>query len=253
MTTTGTGAGTTIGTGAASGTRKRAVIFDLDGVLVDSFGVMRQAFTIAYAEVVGPGEPPFEQYNRHLGRYFPDIMRIMNLPLEMEEPFVRESYRLAHQVVLFEGVAALLRSLHERGLGLAVATGKAGPRARHLLGELDILPIFDYVIGSDEIARPKPAPDIVNRALELLGVAPNEAMMIGDAVADLESARAAGVMAVAALWGEADGAELVAAGPDAVLRRPAELLSLLRPHPVEPAGTAGVPAAQASRPILAGD
>lgn len=54
----------------------RAVVFDLDGVLVDSFGVMRQAFAAAYREVVGEGEPPFEEYSRHLGRYFPDIMRI---------------------------------------------------------------------------------------------------------------------------------------------------------------------------------
>lgn len=214
---------------ASSAPAVRAVIFDLDGVLVDSFAVMREAFTIAYAEVVGPGEPPFEEYERHLGRYFPDIMRIMGLPLAMEEPFVRESYRLASQVVLFDGVRDLLRTLREQGLGLAVATGKSGPRARHLLGELGVLSMFDHVIGSDEIARPKPAPDIVVRALALLGASPTEAMMIGDAVADLESARGAGVTAVAALWGEADAAELIAAAPDAVLRRPADLLALVLP------------------------
>ncbi|SNQ49999.1 3-amino-5-hydroxybenoic acid synthesis related protein [Frankia canadensis] len=216
---------------AAGGIRRRTVIFDLDGVLVDSFGVMRQAFTIAYAEVVGPGEPPFEEYERHLGRYFPDIMRIMNLPLEMEEPFVRESYRLAREVVLFDGVADMLRTLRERGYGLAVATGKAGPRARHLLGELGVLGLFDHVLGSDEIPRPKPAPDIVLRALDLLGAEPGEAMMIGDAVADLDSARGAGVMAVAALWGETDGVELIAAEPDAILHRPADLLALLGESP----------------------
>ncbi|WP_261565541.1 HAD-IA family hydrolase [Frankia gtarii] len=222
----------------AGGTYRQTVIFDLDGVLVDSFGVMRQAFTIAYAEVVGPSEPPFEEYNRHLGRYFPDIMRIMNLPLAMEEPFVRESYRLAREVVLFDGVEEMLRRLRARGHGLAVATGKSGPRARHLLGELGVLSLFDHVIGSDEIPRPKPAPDIVLRALDLLGTAPAEAMMLGDAVADIESARAAGVMAVAALWGETDGVELLKARPDAVLHRPAELLALL--------GAAGPQAAPAA-------
>nr|WP_308301908.1 HAD-IA family hydrolase [Frankia sp. AgKG'84/4] len=244
---------------AAGGARRRVVIFDLDGVLVDSFGVMRQAFTTAYAEVVGEGEPPFEEYERHLGRYFPDIMRIMNLPLEMEEPFVRESYRLAREVTLFDGVGEMLRTLRARGYGLAVATGKAGPRARHLLGELDVLPLFDHVIGSDEIARPKPAPDIVLRALNLLGAGPEEAMMIGDAVADLDSARGAGVLAVAALWGETDGVELIAAEPDAVLHRPAELLALLgelEPNPEAGipgqlvAGPAGVPTAHATRVVV---
>ncbi|MFF7889740.1 HAD-IA family hydrolase [Streptomyces sp. NPDC007896] len=216
-------------TGESSGLR--AVVFDLDGVLVDSFDVMREAFTIAYAEIVGPGEPPFREYNRHLGRYFPDIMRIMGLPLEMEEPFVRESYRLAHRVQLFDGVVPMLQELRDRGLKLSVATGKSGPRARSLLGQLGVLPLFDHVIGSDEVARPKPAPDIVLRALDLMDTGAEEAMMIGDALTDLASARAAGVTAVAALWGETAEEEMLAAGPDVVLRAPAELLVLCPPVP----------------------
>jgi AHBA synthesis associated protein len=203
----------------------RAVIFDLDGVLVDSFEVMREAFTLAYAEVVGKGEAPFEEYNRHLGRYFPDIMRIMGLPLEMEGPFVRESYRLAYRVSVFDGVPELVRTLRERGLGLAVATGKSGPRARSLLDVLGMLSLFDHVIGSDEVANPKPAPDIVLHALDRLGLGPGEAMMVGDAVTDLASATSAGVTAVAALWGETDEAELLRARPDAVLRQPGDLLA----------------------------
>lgn len=207
----------------------QAVVFDLDGVIVDSFGVMRQAFLAAYAEVVGDGDAPFEEYSRHLGRYFPDIMRIMGLPLELEGPFVRESYRLAHEVTVFDGVRELLAELTDRGLRLAVATGKSGPRARSLLEQLGLLKHFDHVLGSDEVARAKPAPDIVLRALELLDVPQDRAMMVGDAVTDLASARGAGVTAVAALWGETDEAALLAEQPDAVLRRPADLLALCPP------------------------
>ncbi|MGW1816042.1 HAD-IA family hydrolase [Streptomyces sp. NPDC002125] len=204
-----------------------AVIFDLDGVIVDSFAVMRQAFLTAYAEVVGDGQAPFEEYSRHLGRYFPDIMSIMGLPGELEAPFVRESYRLAHQVTVFDGVPELLSELRGRGLRLAVATGKSGPRARSLLDRLGLLGSFEHVIGSDEVARAKPAPDIVLRALDLLDVPAGEAMMIGDAVTDLASARAAKVTAVAALWGEADAEALHAEGPDAALHAPGDLLALL--------------------------
>ncbi|WSQ40705.1 HAD-IA family hydrolase [Streptomyces sp. NBC_01224] len=210
---------------------RSVVVFDLDGVLVDSTEVMREAFSIAYAEVVGDGPAPFAEYNRHLGRYFPDIMRIMDLPLAMEEPFVRESYRMAHLVPLFDGVPEMLHTLRERGLRLAVATGKSGPRARSLLSQLGVLELFDHVIGSDEIARPKPAPDIVLHALELLGAEPDSAVMVGDAVTDIESAHGAGVAALAALWGETDEAALLAASPDAVLRKPEDLLALW------PAGT----------------
>ncbi|EFC83463.1 HAD-IA family hydrolase [Parafrankia sp. EUN1f] len=209
------------------GRHERAVVFDLDGVVVDSFAVMREAFRRAYAQVVGPGEAPFAEYHRHQGRYFPDIMRLMGLPLAMEEPFTRESHRLRDGVTVFPGVTELLRTLRAAGFGLAVATGKSGPRARALLDHLGLLASFHHVVGSDEVRRPKPAPDIVRRALDLLGTEPENAIMIGDAVTDLASARGAGVRAAAALWGAADAAELLAAGPDVVLRRPADLLAVV--------------------------
>jgi AHBA synthesis associated protein len=205
---------------------KKVVVFDLDGVIVDSFAVMREAFTIAYDEVVGDGNAPFEEYGRHLGRYFPDIMRIMGLPLEMEAPFVRESYRLADRARLFPGIPALLRELRSRGFRMTIATGKAGDRARHLLGTLDALRYFDYVLGSDEVVRAKPAPDIVLRSLELLHADPEQAVMVGDAVTDIAAARGAGVDVAAALWGECDEAELLAAQPDAALYQPSDLLAL---------------------------
>ncbi|MGC4903350.1 HAD-IA family hydrolase [Micromonospora echinospora] len=203
----------------------RAVVFDLDGVIVDSSAVMREAFSIAYAEVVGDGPAPFDEYNRHMGRYFPDIMRLMGLPLEMEEPFVRESYRMAHLVPLFPGVRETLETLHSRGIRMGIATGKAGPRARSLLDQLGVLGLFGQVIGSDEVARPKPAPDIVLQALGNLDVPPHEAMMVGDAVIDLLSGRAAGATAVATTWHGGDIAALLAAGPDLVVQAPAELLA----------------------------
>ena len=206
---------------------EQVVVFDLDGVLVDSHAVMREAFVVAYREVVGGGPAPFAEYERHQGRFFPDIMRIMGLPLAMEEPFVRESYRLESAVPVYPGVRGLVGSLRDRGVGLAVATGKSGVRARSLLARLDLLASFDHVLGSDEVARPKPAPDIVLRALDLLGAAPSAAMMVGDAVNDLTAARGAGVTAVAALWGTKTPGELLAASPDMVITEPAELLDRL--------------------------
>lgn len=206
----------------------RAVIFDMDGVLVDSFDVMRQAFEYAYREVVGSGEPPFAEYNRHLGRYFPEIMEIMGLPLAMQEPFVRESYRLAGQVVMFDGVRETVAELRAQGLKTAVATGKSGDRARSLLELLGMLDQFDHVIGGDEVPHAKPAPDMVLRALDLLRVGPQETFMVGDAITDIISARGASVASVAALWGEGDPAALLAQKPDAVLYAPSELLAFCR-------------------------
>jgi 3-amino-5-hydroxybenzoic acid synthesis related protein len=203
----------------------RAVIFDMDGVLVDSFDCMRQAFEIAYHETVGPGEAPFAEYNRHLGRYFPEIMEIMGLPQGMQEPFVRESYRLAPQVQMFDGAREMVAGVRGRGLMTAVATGKSGDRARSLLSLLGMLDQFDHVIGGDEVPHAKPAPDMVLRALDLLGVEPQETFMVGDAASDIISARGASVAAVAATWGEGDRETLLAHQPDAVLGAPSDVLN----------------------------
>ncbi|RSN35595.1 phosphoglycolate phosphatase [Amycolatopsis sp. WAC 01416] len=210
-------------------TMRSVVIFDLDGVLVDSHEVMGRAFAAAYAEVVGTGPAPFAEYQRYQGLYFPEIMRRMRLPLEMEEPFVRESYRLADQVPVVNGVADLLRTLRTRGFRLAVATGKAGPRARSLLTTLDLIQHFDHVVGSDEVVNAKPAPDIVLRALSLLDAEPDAAIMIGDAPADIRSAQGAGVTSVAATWATVDKDDLMAAGPDLVIHSPGELLPICPP------------------------
>ncbi|MGW1163364.1 HAD-IA family hydrolase [Streptomyces sp. NPDC002513] len=207
---------------------RNAVVFDLDGVLVDSHETMGRAFAVAHAQVVGDGPAPFAEYQKHQGIYFPEIMRRMGLPLEMEEPFVQESYRLADQVPVVDGVVELLGTLRDRGFRLAVATGKAGPRARSLLTTLKLIEYFDAVVGSDEVVNPKPAPDIVLRALTLIGAKPDAALMIGDARADMLSARGAGVTAVAATWATVDEADLLAAAPDHVVHAPGELLALVQ-------------------------
>jgi len=120
------------------------VVFDLDGVLIDSFEVMRTAFARAYHEVVDDGEPPFEEYLRYQGRWFADIMRAMDLPLEMEGPFVRASAERVDLVQVDPGVPEVLRRLHADGIRTAVATGKSASRARHVLWAKGLLAVAGH-------------------------------------------------------------------------------------------------------------
>jgi len=206
---------------------RRAAIFDLDGVLVDSFEVMRAAFTAAYRQVVGDGPAPFEEYRRHLGLFLPDIMRIMGLPVEVADVFIAESTRLTPLATVYDGVPEMLDELRAAGVRLAVATGKHGWRARHLLGTVGLGDRFDCIVGSDEVARPKPAPDIARACLSRLRADAAHAIFVGDAPADIRSARAASVTAAAALWGgEADSPRaLLAERPDLLLHRPADTVT----------------------------
>ena len=206
----------------------RAIVFDLDGVLIDSIEVMREAFQAAYAEVVGPGPAPFDDYLPHLGRHMPDTLRIMGLPVAMYDPFVRFSRQLVHRVKPCEGAPELLDELRESGVSLVVATGKTRDRADHVLDALGMLDKVDAVCGSDEVVNGKPAADIVLLALDRVRASADEAVMVGDSILDLRAGRAAGTRVAAALWGQGDAVELCADAPDFVAASCDELAAQLR-------------------------
>ncbi|MGI5212786.1 HAD family hydrolase [Plantactinospora sp. CA-290183] len=210
-----------------------AVVFDLDGVLIDSITVMRQAFDLAYKEVVGKGEAPFEDYLPHLGRHMPETLRIMGLPADMYPAFVRHSHDLVGEVPQCAGAAALLAGLRARGPALAVATGKTHDRAVHVLAAVGLLDSLDVVVGSDEVPRGKPAPDIVLLALAQLGVDPAHAFMVGDSPLDLLAGRAAGTRVAAALWGQGAEADLLDCRPELTAVSCADLASRLHDLPLQ--------------------
>lgn len=208
--------------------RVEAVIFDLDGTLIDSKDVMRAAYMQAYAEVVGDSQPPpFSEYRKHLGRSFPEIMRRMGLPLDMQPVFVRESIRQMHRIALFDGVRSMLEQLSRRGIPMAIATGKDHARTCQILEHLGLSQYFAMVVGSDDVKHPKPAPDMALRIAEALDLDAAETLFVGDAVSDLECGRSAGMRVALATWDDPEREARAFAGA-VHLAHPHDLLSHLR-------------------------
>ena len=217
----------------------KAVLFDMDGVLIDSMPVIRKAFETAYREVVDERVQPqqistlIEQYCQFLGYGFKQIMDQMGLPHAMQAPFVRVSRASLDEIVVFEGVSETIKMLHCQGVLLTVATGKDGYRAREILQKFGLEGYFALVTGSDEVARPKPAPDMLRYQLERLAIPPNQAVMVGDSPADIQAGKAAGVTTIGALWGYARREQLQ--GADYYFSEIAEFCRFFQPchtHPV---------------------
>jgi AHBA synthesis associated protein len=223
----------------------RGVLFDMDGVLVNSLSVMRLAFEAAYRDVYGDGthdeladtptdfDALFAEYRRHLGKGFPEIMRAMGLSPELHPRFVLHSRYLAPYVHAYAGVGAMLRSLGQAGWALGVATGKDHARAVELLRQLQLHDHFCIVIGYDSVARPKPAPDMAEAFMAKAGVRGERLVMVGDAPADLEFARGVPCRSVAALWGFSPAELLLKEGPHFAARSPQHLLGWLQALPME--------------------
>lgn len=171
----------------------RAVLFDLDGVLVESRqvwfhlmqaaardfgypGISRQAFDDTFGQGVDadlqtffPGLT-FRQLDRYYDEHFRDHRRHFEVNPEAGAVF-----------------AALARA----GRARAVVTNTSTPLAREILGWVGLAP--DLLVGSSDVARAKPAPDMVLAACQRLRVEPTEAVMVGDSPYDRAAAEAAGV------------------------------------------------------------
>ena len=201
----------------------RAVAFDLDGTLVDSAADIGHAVNTALA---GAGLRRFDlaTIRTWIGDG-PDALIARALAaqgLSAVDVALRQSLRagfdaatlaapLAHGQV-FPGIPALLRQLSERRYPLAVITNKPTRLARAVVDAAELLPWFSQLQGADSPAQRKPAPEMLLSTAALMGVAPSNLLMVGDAPPDILAASAAGCPAALVSWGY--GADAVPAGLD---------------------------------------
>jgi phosphoglycolate phosphatase len=195
-------------------TRPRAIVFDLDGTLVDSLPDIVGAFLDAFGEL--GLAPPAAGDVRDLVGLPLEHMYASFAPAEAVAP-LSAAYRRLYPLRFtrssrpFPGVEEALRTLRERGFRLAVATTKRSDMAHRLVAAMGLTDALDHVQGTDGFPH-KPAPEVIERALAALGA--DGVWMVGDTVHDVEAGRAAGLATYAVTWGTHDAARLRAARPD---------------------------------------
>jgi AHBA synthesis associated protein len=138
-----------------------------------------------------------------------------------------ESYRkdLA-ELGPFPGVRELLADLKRSRRHLALFTGRGRPSTEILLETHALTGAFDLVVTSDDVPAPKPAPDGLQEVLRHFGETADQGAYIGDTIKDIEAARGAGMLAVAAVWGSPEPEKLRGAA-DLVLETVAEAAAML--------------------------
>jgi phosphoglycolate phosphatase len=198
----------------------RAVLFDFDGTLADAYPGITASVNHVRASY---GLPPLSEaeVRRHVGRG-PDRLMKETVPgCDVATALAR--YRAHHPSVmrtgtrLLPGAAETLEALRQAGLRLAICSNKPRRYTVELVDYLGLTGRVDAILGPEDVPRPKPAPDMLLKALHQFGVPPAEALYVGDMAIDVQVARAAGVAVCVVPTGSDDRASLEAAGPDRLL------------------------------------
>ncbi|MCE7028172.1 phosphoglycolate phosphatase [Jiella avicenniae] len=189
----------------------KAVLFDLDGTLVDSAPDIHAALNQTLESY---GEPPFtlEAVTRMIGAGVPKLIerayaaldkqldpatqdRIVERFLKIYEP------RSAELTTLYAGASEVTRRLKEEGRAIGVVTNKPGQATSEILRHFGLFDLMDVIVGGDAGPAKKPEPGLLLLACEKLGLGPQDVLFVGDSENDVAAARAAAIKVVAIVGG----------------------------------------------------
>lgn len=215
--------------------RHTAVLFDLDGTLLDTLEDLAHAANRALGTLGHPPHP-VEAYRRFVGDGVRTLLARILPPERPTEAEIDEGVRhmLAayakgwrEHTTPYPGVPALLDGLRARGLRIAIFSNKPHDFTCMTTEALLTDWRFDVVLGVSEATPKKPDPAGALDVAARMGLAPETFLYVGDTNTDMQTARAAGMTACGALWGFRDEAELLASGAQILLPRPEALLDYL--------------------------
>jgi pyrophosphatase PpaX len=211
--------------------RYTTVLFDLDGTLIDSIGLILESFHHTLAALGLPPQPD-EVYLAGVGTPLRDQLGAWAKDEAMLDALV-ETYR-AHYVAnhdgrvrAYPGAAEAVRALGGAGVRLGVVTSKNRQGTRRGLRAAGIEDAIEVLVCADDVERAKPHRDPVDRAVALLGAQREATLFVGDSVHDMLSGRAAEVRTGAALWGPFGREHLLPAEPSHWLPVPEDVVRLV--------------------------
>jgi len=183
------------------------IIYDLDGVVIDSTKAICTAFNQAI-EDVGERSRPEEEIRGMIGVALEEMFRRV-LPEEKHDRIgccfdrylaIFSEVSPIHTRIL-DGVEETLRYFEAKGVKQTLATNKSSAEAERILGDLGIRHLFDLVLGLNDIDAPKPSPEMILLTLERMDVEPGKAVLVEDSPTGLAAGKASGVHTVAVTTG----------------------------------------------------
>jgi pyrophosphatase PpaX len=204
------------------------VLFDLDGTVVDSGGMILASMRHATSAVLAREIPDDELMAAVGGPGLADQMRAF-APERVDE--LMRVYR-AHNEPLHDqlescaGIDSVIAELSSQGRRLGLVSAKRRATVELAFAHVPLGHYFEVIVGGDDTERQKPSPDPLLYALDRLGARPEDAAYVGDSPYDMQAARSGGLFAVGVTWGRIHQREALA-DADTIVEEPEELLAVL--------------------------
>ena len=211
----------------------KAVIFDLDGTILDTLEDLKNSVNFALSKNGLPVRT-IDEIRTFVGNGIRLLME-RAVPENTDSSVVDRCFEdfkahykehSADKTKPYEGIIALLDELKSKGVKLAVVSNKADFAVQTLV-EKYFQGLFDFAVGEREGIRRKPCPDSVNEAIKVLDASPDEVVYVGDSEVDVETSRNAGVKCVAVTWGFRDKCVLESLSPEYIIDKPSQLMVLI--------------------------
>jgi len=210
-----------------------AVLFDWDGTLMDTKDVLLRTYRDASTELYGepyPTDPETIEALLQL-RAQEAFMVVARDDAEratrVKELFAAAYARHQSAAKAFDGVPEALRALVDLGVRVGVATSKARERFEADAGRAGVLDLFAVTVTGEDVSAAKPDPEPVRKAVEALGLRPEQCFYVGDGPNDVLAARGAGTVTVGVEYGF-HPVELAAAVPDVMVATPGQIVDEVR-------------------------
>lgn len=207
----------------------QAVLFDVDGTLVNTLPALIQGLRDTFLEFNGVNLSD-DEIKALIGMPLRHQLRLFGAEaISNEELERRMSFAIArfesnkHLEREFDAAVRCLSECYQAGLKTALVTSKSAVELEHFLPRFSGAAYVHTAVSASHVARPKPDPESAELACERLGVDPSEAILIGDSIYDLRCARDAGVFSVAVAYGATPVQVLAAENPDVLLDTPEAL------------------------------
>jgi len=208
----------------------RNIFFDFDGTLADTSEGIVRCTQITLQEMGLPPSTP-ERIRATIGLPLGACFaRGTDTPPERVDEACATYRRMFNEIAipcitLYPGVKEGLAALHASGLRLAICTSRSSASLHSLIRMLEIEPYFCALTNNEDVSHPKPAPDLALLLLERLDARPEESLVVGDTVFDLQMGRAAGCRTCGVTWGNQDRPQLESEYPELIIDDFRELLA----------------------------